>query len=115
MIRFENDLGTRSEQRLLAALMRQPSCIRYVRHVTPRDFAHGIHGEVFRAIRALIESGDKVCIANVLARINARVCPIPMGWPTYVVTLSCSEGTPANADIYAAFMVAHNKHHGRPA
>jgi replicative DNA helicase len=110
MIQFENDMGTRSEQRLLAVLIRDPACFQYVKDVRPQDFAHGLHGELFRAIAAVIEAGEHASVPHVLAALHLRYRRIPDGWASYLALLSYIDGTPANADVYAGLMRTHQIH-----
>jgi len=58
MIRFEEDDRTRGEQLVLGVILQgKPLAASDWQHVCPEDFAHDLHGQIFRHASGLAASG----------------------------------------------------------
>ncbi|WP_233854267.1 DnaB-like helicase N-terminal domain-containing protein [Paraburkholderia sp. HD33-4] len=104
MIRFENDLTTVAERRLLAVLLREPDSIRHVQKLAPGEFSHALHGELCRAILAVIDAGETMNYANVVKHLHHRMKRVPAGWLSYLLDLGLCYCDPINVGYYAAVM-----------
>ncbi|SAL05987.1 hypothetical protein AWB78_07811 [Caballeronia calidae] len=56
-MKFEDDIRTRAEQRVLACLLRKNIALCHCSWLMPHYFSHDQHGMIFAAIRSLIAQG----------------------------------------------------------
>lgn len=60
----ERELG--DEQGLLAGIMHRPDTLRTVRRLRPEDFAHPLHGALYRCLTVMAHRGDSLDAVTVL-------------------------------------------------
>ena len=106
MIAYENDRRTRAEQRVLASLLQNAAMIRHCPQLTPRDFAHDLHGLIFLTIKKLIDNGETVCAQSVFCELaKTHMRSFYSSGLSYMLSLQDMPALPSHVGYYAAVML----------
>lgn len=106
MLSYENDRRTRAEQRVLASLLNNAAMIRHCPQLTPRDFAHDLHGLIFLTITKLIASDVKVSARSVFVELSkTHMKSFHASGLSYLVSLEEMPALPSHVGYYAAMML----------
>jgi replicative DNA helicase len=98
---FENDIRSRAEQLVLAALLADNGCLRHLAGLLPVHFSHDTHGQLFRAITTLI-AADKPASPESVASLLQRERKLRrLGVYPYLLALVKLPARPANVGYYA--------------
>jgi replicative DNA helicase len=106
MLNFEKDRRSRAEQLLLSALLRDNDCTRHIDSMclTPREFSHDLHGQIFRHIAKLIALNQPADIVTVYESMQRHRSVPGVGVLAYLNALNQLPSVPANAGYYAMTM-----------
>ncbi|WP_277187647.1 DnaB-like helicase N-terminal domain-containing protein [Caballeronia sp. BR00000012568055] len=114
MIRFEDDDRTRGEQHVLGAVLQgKPLHPGVWQTLCPEDFAHDLHGRIFRHAERLAAVGVQVNPAAVYEsmrqdRRKHQPAPALDGVADYLEALSCSKSNPLHSAHIRALAAFHN-------
>jgi replicative DNA helicase len=98
---FENDIRSRAEQLVLAALLADNGCLRHLPGLLPVHFSHDTHGQLFRAITTLIAAAEVATPESVASLLRQQRKLRNLGAYPYLLALMKLPARPANVGYYA--------------
>ncbi|MEW6549182.1 MAG: replicative DNA helicase [Spirochaetota bacterium] len=91
-----------AEQACLGALLLDPEALgTVVRYIRAEDFYQNAHGEIFTAIVALNEKGQKADIITITEEMRQAGTLEKVGGPGYIANLTSTTPSSANVEYYA--------------
>ncbi|OYD64826.1 UNVERIFIED_ORG: DnaB helicase-like protein [Burkholderia sp. CF145] len=103
---FENDLRTRAEKLVLSALLQDNGSVRHIAQLKPAHFSHDTHGQIFRAILALIAQDEPADQCSVFSWMDRCRQLRRVGLFGYLCDLAKLPAIPANIGYYACALTA---------